>query len=43
MLFRLIKDDDWNYTLIRYVFRGNKQVRATTQTFHSDPPASQYR
>lgn len=43
VLFRLIKDDDWNYTLMRYEFRGNKQLRVTTQSFHHDPPASKYR
>jgi hypothetical protein len=43
VLFRLIKDDDFNYTLMRYQFRGNKQVRVTTQSFHHDPAASSYR
>ena len=43
VLFRLIKDDDWNYTLIRYQFRGNKQVGVTHQSFHHDPAASNYR
>lgn len=42
VLFRLIKDDDVDYTLMRYEFRGNKQVKVTTQTFHYDPPASKY-
>lgn len=43
VLFRLIKEDDWNYTLQRYQFSGNRRVKVTTQTFHRAPPPSEYR
>lgn len=43
VLFVLYKDDDWNYTLYRYQFRGNKLTGDTHQSFHHDPAASNYR
>src|SRR3569623_764722 len=42
-LFSLNKDDEWNYTLIRYQFRGNTQVSAPSQSFHHAPAPAKYR
>ena len=43
VLFILQKDDDWNYTLHRYQFRGNKQTGYTHRSFHTNPGPSSYR